>query len=127
MFVVHSDVCSKASLNIGYYNTSVRSTIGSPYLVGRDGTVKECQLKYRKWLWEGIQARNEVYFELRRIQRALTLNPEFQFDCKQAWHVPVIRRALAWLDTQPCDMPVEIEQAPQRKAPKFCQMYLRLV
>lgn len=127
MFVVHSDLASKSSLNIGYYNTSIRSTIGSPFLVGRDGTVKECQLKYRKWLWDGIQARGEVYFELRRIQRTLAVNPEFQFDCKQGWHVPVVRAALKWLDTQPEDMPADVEQAPQRKAPKSRQMTLRLV
>ena len=127
MFVVHSDISSKSSLNIGYYNTNVRSTIGSPYLVGRDGTVRECQMKYRAWLWENIKARNEVYFELRRIQRAVTINPSFEFNCKQAWHVPVIRRALAWLDTQPEDMPIDIEKAPQRKLPKTRQMHLRLV
>ena len=127
MFVVHSDKASKTSLNIGYHHINVRSTIGSPFLVGRDGTTRECQLKYRRWLWEGIQARNEVYFELRRIQRALVANPEFQFNCKSAWHVPVIRAALKWLDTQPCDMPVDVEQAPQRKSPKSRQLSLRLV
>ena len=127
MFVVHSDLASKSSLNIGYHHIDVRSTIGSPFLVGRDGTTRECQLKYRRWLWEGIQARNEVYFELRRIQRCLEVNPKFEFNCKNAWHVPVVRAALKWLDTQPEDMPADVEQAPQRKAPKSRQMHLRLV
>lgn len=125
MFVVHSGKASKTSLNIGYYNTNVRSAIGSPFLVGRDGSVKDCQLKYRRWLWDGIQARNEVYFELRRIQRVLAINPEFQFNCKKAWHVPIVRAALSWLDTQPCDMPVEIQQLPQHRRSPYRQLKLK--
>ena len=127
MFVVHSDKASKSSLNIGYHHIDVRSTIGSPFLVGRDGTVKECQLKYRRWLWEGIKVRGEVYFELRRIQRCLQRNPNFEFNAKLAWHVPVIRAALKWLDTQPEDTPVNIQPLPQRKAAKTRQLSLRLV
>lgn len=125
MFVIHSDKASKSSLNIGYYNTNVRSAIGSPFLVGRDGTVRECQLKYRAWLWQGIKARDEVYFELRRIQRCLERNPNFEFNCKSAWHVPIIRRALTWLDTQPCDMPVDVEPARQWKRSSYRQLKLR--
>jgi len=115
MNVVHSNEAVKSALCIGYINNDVRTVIGSPYLLGRDGTVKECQLLYRTFLWKGIQERGEVYFELRRIERALAINPEFQFHAKRAWHVPVIRAALGWLKTQENDMPVDIQPMRQWK------------
>jgi hypothetical protein len=43
------------------------SVLGNPFRVGRDGTLEEVIKKYRRWLWEQIKLRREVYVELKRI------------------------------------------------------------
>jgi len=43
------------------------SVLGNPFKIGRDGAREEALVKYRRWLWEQINLKNEVYLELKRI------------------------------------------------------------
>jgi Domain of unknown function (DUF4326) len=40
--------------------------------IGRDGVREETLVKYRRWLWEQINLKNEVYLELKRIAELAT-------------------------------------------------------
>jgi Domain of unknown function (DUF4326)/Protein of unknown function, DUF488 len=80
------------------------SVLGNPFRVGRDGTLEEVIQKYRRWLWERMKLRNEVYAELVRIA-ALAKQGDVTLICwcedPKPCHIDVIRRAVEWLDAQP--------------------------
>jgi hypothetical protein len=79
------------------------SVLGNPFKLGKDGDRTEVIQKYRKWLWEQIKAKNEVYDELVRILYLYRKNRNLRLVCWCApleCHADIIIKAIKWLDTQ---------------------------
>lgn len=77
------------------------SVLGNPFKIGRDGTREEALVKYRRWLWEQINLKNEVYLELRRIAQ-LAAHGDIVLLCWCApnpCHADIVKRAVDWVDS----------------------------
>ncbi len=75
------------------------SVLGNPFKIGRDGTREESLVKYRRWLWEQINLKNEVYLELRRIAE-LTAHGDIALLCwcaPKPCHAEIVKRAVEWM------------------------------
>jgi len=75
------------------------SVLGNPFKIGRDGTREEALVKYRRWLWEQINLKNEVYLELRRIA-ARAAYGDIALLCwcaPKPCHADLVKRAVEWM------------------------------
>jgi len=75
------------------------SLLGNPFKVGEDGEREEVIAKYRRWLWEQIKLKNEVYLELKRIA-ALAKQGDITLICwcaPKPCHADILRSAVMWM------------------------------
>ena len=69
--------------------------------IGRDGTRVQVIAKYRRWLWEQINLKNEAYDELRRIA-GLARQCDITLVCwcaPELCHATVIERSVEYLNS----------------------------
>lgn len=84
------------------------SVLGNQFVIGRDGTREEVIAKFRMWLWEAIQRRDDkVMAELERLKSAETLScwcadldEKATYEGSLVCHAQVIARAIKWLKAQ---------------------------
>lgn len=75
------------------------SVLGNPFKIGRDGAREDALVRYRRWLWEQIALKNEVYFELRRIAD-LAAHGDIALLCwcaPKPCHAEIVKRAVEWM------------------------------
>lgn len=88
---------------VEYVGRNRKSRLGNPYRIGVDGNRDQCVKKYRAWLWEHIEARDEVFAKLGELIEMARKEGRLALLCHckpQACHADVIADALRWLDRE---------------------------
>jgi len=79
------------------------SVLGNPFRIGKDGSRAEVIEKYRRWLWDEIKKRGQVYKELVGLVEFEQQVEEIQLACfchPLPCHGDVLVKALGWLFQQ---------------------------
>ena len=77
------------------------SPLGSPFVIGRDGTRAQCIAKYRVWLWREIKKKGPVYYELQRLLQLLNETGSLTLVCwckPYPCHGDIITSCLKWMN-----------------------------
>jgi hypothetical protein len=92
-----------SKIYIGRANKSYNlpaSILQNKFAIGKDSSREEVIEKYRKWLWDEVQKRAEVFEELVRIARQVKAGESVQLVC---WckplkcHGDVVKRCVEWM------------------------------
>jgi hypothetical protein len=79
------------------------SQLGNPFVIGRDGDRDAVIEKYRRWLWERVQERGDVYNQLVAICDRIRSGRDVHLYCHCAplhCHGDVIKRCCEWMLAQ---------------------------
>lgn len=75
------------------------STLGNPFVIGKDGDRLEVITKYRRWLWKEMQHQGSVYRKLLDLKQQAIIG-DLNLICychPKPCHADVIKNCLAWL------------------------------
>lgn len=76
------------------------SVLGNRFVMKTEADREKVIEEYRKWLWEQVKARGEVWSELMKIGDLVRAGGEIELVCwcaPKACHGDVIRRCVLWM------------------------------